>query len=120
MPMKMPHHEILHCSRAEGNVHDPYAVKVPVMKSGIVVRHLLKKISATCFLFLRGCDLVPAKLRMRGDSVQLIWCRESSKYSTCRFLAVRRDLLDKLQKLLALSIEKVEETVRTRRLRTRK
>ena len=22
------HHEILHCSRAEGNVHDPYAVKV--------------------------------------------------------------------------------------------
>ena len=22
------HHEILHCSCAEGNVHDPYAVKV--------------------------------------------------------------------------------------------
>ena len=42
------HHEILHCSRAEGNVHNPYAVKV--MKSGIVVGH--KKISATCVLFL--------------------------------------------------------------------
>ena len=34
------HHEILHCSRAEENVHDPYAVKV--MKSGIVVTFLRK------------------------------------------------------------------------------
>ena len=45
------YHEILHCSREEGNVHDPYAVKL--MKSGRVVGHLPKKISATCSLFLR-------------------------------------------------------------------
>ena len=99
--MKMPHHEILHCSRAEGNVHDPYAVKVPVMKSGIVVRHLLKKISATCFLHVfkkRGCDLVPTKLRMRGDSVQLIWCRESSKYGTCHWTICRNYWLLALKK----------------------
>ena len=54
MSMKVPgptHHEIFQCSREEGNVHDPYAVKV--MKSGIVVGHLPKKISATCSLFLR-------------------------------------------------------------------
>ena len=85
------HHEILQCSREEGNVHDPYAVKV--MKSGIVVGHLPKKISATCSLFLR-------KGRMRGESVQLIWSREGSKYSAS---SKKRDLLDKLQKLLALS-----------------
>ena len=36
------HHEIFHCSCAEGNVHDPYAVKI--MKLGIVVGYLPKKI----------------------------------------------------------------------------
>ena len=61
MPMKVPGlpltmkvpglQEILHCSHAEGNVHDRYVFKV--MKSGILVGHLPKKISATCFLFLR-------------------------------------------------------------------
>ena len=45
------HHETFHCSHVQGNVHDPYAVKV--MKSDVVVGHLPKKISATCFLFLR-------------------------------------------------------------------
>ena len=45
------HHEIIYCSHVEGHVHDPYAVKV--IKSGIVVGHLPKKISVTCFLFLR-------------------------------------------------------------------
>ena len=61
------HHESLYCSRVEENVHDPYAVKVA--KLGIVVGHLPKKISVTCFLFLRKGVGSHAKLRMRCDSV---------------------------------------------------
>ena len=49
--MKIPYHEILHYLHAEGNLHNPYAIKV--MKSGVVVDHLPKKISATCSFFLR-------------------------------------------------------------------
>ena len=84
------HHEILHCSREEGNVHDLYVIKV--IKSGIVVGHLPKKISETCFLLLRKGVRFRAKLQMRGNSVQLIWCREGLKYSACWFLAVRREI----------------------------
>ena len=50
---------------------------------------------------------------MRSESIQLTWCREGSKCSALLiFISKKRDLLDKLQKLLALSIEKVEETVK--------
>ena len=56
------HHKILHCSHVEGNVRDPYAVKVLVMKLGIVVGHRPKKISATCFLFLRKGGVISCEV----------------------------------------------------------
>ena len=50
---------------------------------------------------------------MRDDSVQLIWCREGLEIQYLLIFSNRkRDLLDKLQKLLALSIEKVKEMVK--------
>lgn len=105
------YHEILHCSREEGNVHDPYAVKV--MKSGRVVGHLPKKISATCSLFLRkggtiSCQVTDERRKRSYDLVQgglEIQC-------LLIFSSKKRDLLDKVQKLLALSIEKVEKSVK--------
>ena len=76
------HHEILHCSCAEGNVYDPYAVKV---------MHLPKEISTAYFLLFGKGVQSHTKLLMRGDSVQLIWYREGSKHSACWLLAVRRE-----------------------------
>ena len=43
--------EILPCVREIGNCHDPYAIAV--RKGGIVVRHLLRKISCICSIFIR-------------------------------------------------------------------
>ena len=43
--------ENLVCERETGNVHDLYAVSV--IKSGVVVGHVPRKISSTCSLFLR-------------------------------------------------------------------
>ena len=102
------HHEILQCSREEGNVHDPYAVKV--MKSGIVVGHLPKKISATCSLFLRKGGAISCQVtdERRKRSVDLV---QGGLEIQCLliFSSKKRDLLDKL---LALSIERVKETVK--------
>ena len=56
----LTHHEILHCSRAKGNVQGPYVVKVT--KSGIVVGHLPKKINVTCFLFLRKGGVISCQV----------------------------------------------------------
>ena len=105
------YHEILQCSCEDGNVHDPYAVKV--MKSGGVVGHLPKKISATCSLFLRKggtilCQVTDERQKRPFDLVQgglEIQC-------LLIFSSKKRDLLDKVQKLLALSIEKVEKSVK--------
>ena len=105
------YHEILQCSCEDGNVHDPYAVKV--MKSGGVVGHLPKKISATCSLFLRKggtilCQVTDERQKRSFDLVQgglEIQC-------LLIFSSKKRDLLDKVQKLLALSIEKVEKSVK--------
>ena len=102
------YHEILQCSREDGNVHDPYAVKV--MKLGGVVGHLPKKISATCSLFLITilCQVTDERRKRSFDLVQgglEIQC-------LLIFSSKKRDLLDKVQKLLALSIEKVEKSVK--------
>ena len=105
------HHEIFQCSREEGNVHDPYAVKV--MKSGIVVDHLPKKRSATCSLFLREGGAISCQVmdERRKRSVDLV---QGGLEIQCLliFSSKKRNLLDKLQKLLALSIERVKETVK--------
>ena len=105
------HHEILQCSREEGNVQDPYAVKV--MKLGIVVGHLPKKISATCSLFLRKGGAISCQVtdERRKRSVDLV---QGGLEIQCLliFSSKKRDLLDKLQKLLALSIERVKEMVK--------
>ena len=44
--------EILNCAREIDNLHDPYTVCV--MKDEIIVRHIPRKISAACLLFLRA------------------------------------------------------------------
>ena len=61
------HHEILHCSHEEGNIHDPYAVKV--LKLSVVVGHLAKKISATCFLFLRKGSAISCQVMDERRSI---------------------------------------------------
>ena len=43
--------ERLHYEREAGNVHDLYAVAV--VKSGVVVGHVPRKMSSVCSLFLR-------------------------------------------------------------------
>ena len=64
------HHELLHYSCAEGNVHDPYAVKV--MKSGVVVGHLPKKI--------RKCNLLPV-FKKRGCNLMQSYEWEAIAFS---------------------------------------
>ena len=54
----------LQCQRETGNHHDVYAVAV--LKSGVIVGHVPKKISSTCSLFLRHggaihCTVTSAK-----------------------------------------------------------
>ena len=44
--------ENLECQRESGNIHDIYAVAV--LKSGLVVGHVPKRISSICSLFLRA------------------------------------------------------------------
>ena len=84
-----------------------------VMKSGIVVGHLPKKISATCSLFLRKGGAISCQVtdERRKRSVDLV---QGGLEIQCLliFSSKKRDLLGKLQKLLALSIERVEETVK--------
>ncbi len=55
----------LQCQRETGNPHDIYAIAV--LKSGVIVGHVPKKISSTCSLFLRRggaihCTVTGAKL----------------------------------------------------------
>ena len=45
--------ERLHCEREAGNVHDLYNIIVAVVKSGVVVGHVPRKMSSVCSLFLR-------------------------------------------------------------------
>ena len=43
--------EELQCKREPVNVHDPYAVAV--VKAGVIVGHVARKISALCSTFIR-------------------------------------------------------------------
>ena len=56
---------------------------------------------------------------MRGDSVQLIWCREGLKYSACGFLTVRRGIYWTSCRnywLLALEETVIDETAKDKEI----
>ena len=57
LPMR---EETLACQREGGNVYDPFAVKV--VKSGVVVGHVPRRISSTCSLFLRHGGAIACKV----------------------------------------------------------
>ena len=84
------------------------------MKLGIIVGHLPKKISVTCSLFLRkgGAILCQVMDEIQKHSVDLV---QGGLEIQCLliFSSKKRDFLDKLQKLLAFIIEKVEEMVKS-------
>ena len=105
------YHKILRCSCEEGNVHDPYAVKV--MKSSRVVGHLPKKISTTYSLFLRkdGTILCQVTDERQKRSFNLV---QGGLEIQCLliFSSKKKNLLNTVQELLALSIEKVEKSVK--------
>ena len=44
--------EELACRRQRNNIHDPFAVAV--LKSDVIVGHIPRAISATCYVFLGG------------------------------------------------------------------
>ena len=50
--MKISRFTVLTCYKEEDNPHDPYAVAVTKHDSKTVVGHVLRKISAACYLFL--------------------------------------------------------------------
>ena len=65
--------EMLSCCRKFANVHNPFTIKV--MKAGITVGHLPKKISSTCSLFIMkgkviSCKVTDPARKYSGDLVQ--------------------------------------------------
>ena len=52
--------EELSCRREEGNISDPYAVAF--IKSGVIVGHVPRRISATCNLFMQRGGAVMCKV----------------------------------------------------------
>jgi len=93
--------ETLACQREEGNVYDPFAVKV--VKSGVIVGHVPRRISSTCSLFLRHggtitCKITDPKKRYSRD------LEHGGLEIPCLLLfQAESELLAKVQKLLSLS-----------------
>ena len=101
--------EGLECQRETGNPHDVFAVAV--LKSGIVVGHVPKKISSICSLFLRrggairctvtGARRYSADLQQGGFEIPCILKFESGTDSE-----KTRYLLDKTKKLVSSALPK--------------
>jgi len=93
--------ETLSCCREVGNPHDPFAVKV--MKAGMTVGHLPKKISSTCSLFMLdggsiSCKVTDPHRRYSSDLVQ-----GGLEIPCIITLQGTKELIDKARKLLTIS-----------------
>ena len=91
----------LACQCEGGNVYDPFAVKV--VKSGVIVGHVPRRVSSTCLLFLRHggaiiCKISDPKKRYSRDLEQ-----RGLEIPCVLLFQAKSELLDKVQKLLLLS-----------------
>ena len=100
--------EMLSCYCEFANVHDPFAIKV--MKAGSTVGHLPKKIISTCSLFImKGgvilCKVTDPARKYSGNLVQ-----GGLEIPSVITLRGTKELIDKVNKLLAVSNKSIKLT----------
>jgi len=101
-------HETLSCCRELANVHNPFAIKV--MKVGAIVGHLPKKISSTCSLLIMKGGVISCKMTDSNRKYSRDLAQGGLEIPCVITLQGTKELVDKVKKLLAVSIKPIGES----------